>query len=103
MSSARIPDESFDDYKLRCKSENVATKEKLSGTPEVTTNYYNREVKRKIEDSIPTEDALVIAKICELMEDETPLVAMHILYKSQDDYGKKEMIKNFRQIIEECS
>lgn len=99
MSDARRPDESFEDYKIRCKAENIATKEKLRGTVDLECTYYNRTVRKAIEASIPKDDALVLSKICELMDDGTPLVAMHILYKSQDDYGKKEMIKNFKQII----
>lgn len=101
MSDARRPDESFEDYKIRCKAENAETKEKLHGKVDLETTCYNRDVRKRISESIPKDDALILSKICELMEDGTPLVALHILYKSHDDFGKKEMIKNFRQIIEE--
>jgi hypothetical protein len=57
----------------------------------------NREAIR----SIPKGHAVVLAKVAELMGDETPLKALQFLYLSEPESERKKMIANFRKEIAE--
>jgi hypothetical protein len=96
----RRPDETFAGYRARLKIEAIAPRSMLGGTT-VTTTAMNRAKRRDIRSKISADDAVVLAKICEFMEDKTPLAALQLLYDSKTTEERKTMILKFREIINE--
>jgi hypothetical protein len=99
--SARLPNETFPEYRAREKAEQATEKAARAGKALVSTGLLNRSIMRGIENDIPNNHLIVLSKAAELAGNSIPVVALLMLYHKEGDLGKEEMINALRKEINE--
>ena len=100
--SARLDNETYEQFKNRQREEQFADRAKLQGTfTPSQAKGLSRTQRRNIDKSIPHDDLIVLAKVAETAGNEMPLVALKLLYNQKTKAQKREMIKQFISIINE--
>jgi hypothetical protein len=99
--SARLENETREEYIARRKAEQVETDAKLAGTVETISDLDNRAMRRAADKDIPSDDGVVLRKMAELCGDEIPLLALQLMYLKASKISRSGMIENYKTIISE--